>query len=382
MASRLCLLVLSGLPGSGKTSLARKLQESWQSEVAVVHVCYDELIPEDLKLERPEEDEGEDRNGDQQAVSLWKQHRRAIHHNVEKLLRKSKSLPEEENSTDVLPDLDAKFLKCAKFAERNGRGGGDNNADLERQSSLVVIIDDNMYYRSMRYHYYQLARKYTIGFCEVFLHCDVETALKRNMERQSPVARETVVAMATKIEPPNPNRHSWEVMSFNYEQATTTDEETALEEIRELVAVAIANPVLAIPEENMEEKEQSRLICSMNVLHQADQILRKCISDVMGSAKADNRMGKAELKILGRQLNKIRAELLDDLKHQKLQLPPIESVGPQPGAEQEGDMSSCSSLTDLDSPTEVEVIEVKTLEGYILRLFRERRAANPGTKST
>ncbi|XP_035673001.1 L-seryl-tRNA(Sec) kinase-like [Branchiostoma floridae] len=96
------------------------------------------------------------------------------------------------------------------------------------------------------------------------------------------------------------------------------------EEIRELVAVAIANPVLAVSEENMEEKEQSRLVCSMNVLHQADQILRKCISDVMGSAKADNRMGKPELKILGRQLNKIRAELLDDLKHHKLQLPPIE----------------------------------------------------------
>ncbi|XP_078587131.1 L-seryl-tRNA(Sec) kinase-like [Branchiostoma floridae x Branchiostoma japonicum] len=380
MAGRLCLLVLSGLPGSGKTSLARKLQECWQSEVAVVHVCFDELIPEDLKLERPEEGDGEDDSGDQQAISLWKQHRRAILHNVEKLLRKSKSLPEEENnSTDAIPDLDAKFLKCAKFAERNGRGG-DNNG--ERESSLVVIIDDNMYYRSMRYQYYQLARQYTIGFCEVLLHCDVETALKRNMERQCPVARETVVAMATKMEPPNPNRHSWEVMSFLYDQMTGVDEETALEEIRELVAVAIANPVLAVSEENMEEKEQSRLVCSMNVLHQADQILRKCISDVMGSAKADNRMGKPELKILGRQLNKIRAELLDDLKHHKLQLPPIECVGPRPGQEQEGLMSSCSSLTDMDSPTEVEVIEVKTLEGYILRLFRERRAANTGTKST
>ncbi|XP_066278120.1 L-seryl-tRNA(Sec) kinase-like [Branchiostoma lanceolatum] len=382
MASRLCLLVLSGLPGSGKTSLARKLQESWQAELAVVHVCFDELIPEDLKLERPEEDEGEDNNGDQQAISLWKQHRRAIHRNVEKLLRKSKSLPEvESNATDhdVLPDLDAKFLKCAKFAETNGRGG-DNNE--ERQSSLAVIIDDNMYYRSMRYQYYQLARKYTVGFCEVFLHCDVETALKRNMERQSPVARETVIAMATKMEPPNPHRHTWEVMSFIYDQTTGTDGEAALEEIRELVAVATANPVLAIPEENMEEKEHNRLVCSMNVLHQADQILRKCISDVMGSAKADNRMGKAELKVLGRQLNNIRAELLDDLKHQKLQLPPVESVGPQPGEEQEGHMSSCSSLTDMDSPTEVEVIEVKTLEGYILRLFRERRAANTGNKAT
>eukprot|EP00058_Branchiostoma_floridae_P023573 XP_002609063.1 hypothetical protein BRAFLDRAFT_96898 [Branchiostoma floridae] len=304
MAGRLCLLVLSGLPGSGKTSLARKLQECWQSEVAVVHVCFDDLIPEDLKLERPEEGDGEDDSGDQQ-VGI-----------------------------------------CSDSAD-----------------SVHII-------------------KHTIGFCEVLLHCDVETALKRNMERQCPVARETVVAMATKMEPPNPNRHSWEVMSFLYDQMTGVDEETALEEIRELVAVAIANPVLAVAEENMEEKEQSRLVCSMNVLHQADQILRKCISDVMGSAKADNRMGKPELKILGRQLNKIRAELLDDLKHHKLQLPPIECVGPRPGQEQEGLMSSCSSLTDMDSPTEVEVIEVKTLEGYILRLFRERRAANTGTKST
>lgn len=41
-----CLLLLIGLPGAGKTTLATRLQAELCG--GVVHVCYDELIPDDV----------------------------------------------------------------------------------------------------------------------------------------------------------------------------------------------------------------------------------------------------------------------------------------------------------------------------------------------
>jgi len=48
-----------------------------------------------------------------------------------------------------------------------------------------------------------------------------------------------------------------------------------------LIQLAMQNPVQPIIEEDSEAKEVSRQICSTNQIHQADQIMRKLISQEM-----------------------------------------------------------------------------------------------------
>ena len=43
-----------------------------------------------------------------------------------------------------------------------------------------------------------------IGFAELYIPCDTTVALARNAGRMEPVADDVIIAMATKMEPPDP----------------------------------------------------------------------------------------------------------------------------------------------------------------------------------
>ena len=47
----------------------------------------------------------------------------------------------------------------------------------------------------------------------------------------------------------------------------------------------MSDPVQPLPDQDDEEKTESRRICSENVIHQADQVLRKLIGQAMAKAK-------------------------------------------------------------------------------------------------
>uniref|UniRef100_A0A2D4ITV6 Uncharacterized protein n=1 Tax=Micrurus lemniscatus lemniscatus TaxID=129467 RepID=A0A2D4ITV6_MICLE len=79
-----------------------------------------------------------------------------------------------------------------------------------------------------------------------------------------------------------------------------------------LLSSALENPVKSM-EENAEEKEMDRAICASNVLHQADQSLRRTISETMQKARAKG-LSPSEMKILSEELNKQKVEFLEKLK--------------------------------------------------------------------
>ena len=82
---------------------------------------------------------------------------------------------------------------------------------------LVVLIDDNCYYSSMRYEYHQMARKFKTGFCQLTLQIEVNEALQRNEKREDRVPCDVIKNMAAKFEAPNPLTNSWERFSFALE---------------------------------------------------------------------------------------------------------------------------------------------------------------------
>lgn len=66
---------------------------------------------------------------------------------------------------------------------------------LERQASNLVIL--NLFSDSL-------------GFCQLFLDCPLETCLLRNGQRPQPLPNETIRLMERKIEKPNSEKNAWE----------------------------------------------------------------------------------------------------------------------------------------------------------------------------
>nr|XP_009944070.1 PREDICTED: L-seryl-tRNA(Sec) kinase [Opisthocomus hoazin] len=175
---------------------------------------------------------------------------------------------------------------------------------------LCLILDDNFYYRSMRYEVYQLARKYSLSFCQVFLECPLECCLQRNRLRSHPLPDQTIHLMATKIEMPDPEKNAWERNSLILKSLDCASEDN--EQIISLLTTALENPVTQ-NEEDAEQKEADRVICAASAVHQADQTCRRIISQTMKDAK-DKNVLPSEMKSLAEELNKLKAEFLEGLR--------------------------------------------------------------------
>ncbi|XP_017353378.1 L-seryl-tRNA(Sec) kinase isoform X3 [Cebus imitator] len=175
---------------------------------------------------------------------------------------------------------------------------------------LLLVLDDNFYYQSMRYEVYQLARKYSLGFCQLFLDCPLETCLQRNGQRPQALPAATIRLMGRKLEKPSPEKNAWEHNSLTLQSPAGAS--GASLEVTDLLLSALENPV-KYAEDNMEQKDTDRIICSTNILHTADVTLRRIVSQTMKEAK-DERVLPYKLKLLAEELNKLKAEFLEDLK--------------------------------------------------------------------
>ncbi|KFP32579.1 L-seryl-tRNA(Sec) kinase, partial [Colius striatus] len=175
---------------------------------------------------------------------------------------------------------------------------------------LYLILDDNFYYQSMRYEVYQLARKYSLSFCQLFLECPLELCLKRNRLRSHPLPDQTIYLMAQRIEMPDLKKNTWEENSLILRSFDCSSEDN--EQIISLLATALENPVKQI-EENAEQKDADRALCAASTVHQADQACRRLISQAMKDAK-DKKVPQSEMKSLAEELNKLKAGFLEGLR--------------------------------------------------------------------
>ncbi|KAJ7422373.1 disintegrin and metalloproteinase domain-containing protein 9-like protein [Willisornis vidua] len=232
----------------------------------------------------------------------WKRSRRELLQCLERLLRallRGAPLPGPDE-----PGWE-RFLRCCR------REGLLEAAQGPRP--LCLLLDDNFYYQSMRYELYQLARTYSLGFCQLFLECPLECCLQRNRLRSDPVPEQTIHLMASKIEMPDLKKNTWEQNSLILRSSDYISEDN--EQIINLLATALANPVRP-NEEDTEQKEADRAICAASAVHQADQTCRRVISQAMKDAR-DKNILPVEMKSLAEELNKLKAEFLEDLRQGK-----------------------------------------------------------------
>lgn len=301
-----CLCVLCGLPAAGKSTLARTVlstaaRRGWRASV----VPYDDLIPGHAFQTRGVED-GVKR---QETHTEWKLHRQAVLRHIEQFLEKPHVLAELPDSCQINR---AAWERCIQ-ALPEPEALDPSQAD---RAPLLFLLDDNFYYPSMRYEVYQLARKHSLGFCQVYLQCDVESCISRNQSRSEPIPTEVILEMAKRLESPNPQKNSWEMNSMSL---NTTDDlsKRDIQRVMELISSALSN-LLSPAEDNTEQKEADRLKCATSVVHQTDQACRRHISEAMKTAR-ENRVSTELMRSLAAQLNETKATFLHSLRRQLLQ---------------------------------------------------------------
>ncbi|XP_003724051.2 L-seryl-tRNA(Sec) kinase [Strongylocentrotus purpuratus] len=338
-SANICLCAMCGLPASGKTTLCRLLSELATVKgsgggctgpgcaIAIVHVCYDTIIPRNL--DQTIQVVASDYRT--QKHSLWKEYRhqivKCLDFIVGELTEKDRTLHQiitdlqcgnAISTTNVNQDISAvqrevwlKVVGCLSEAAARVNGG---------ESNLIFLIDDNMFYRSMRYNLYQLARKYSTGFCQIGFECSTDIAIERNAKRKNGIPEETIVTMATRLEQPDASKAPWEVNSILID----ADEEVnhgILAPVWMMLQSSFLTPVPPLIEEDEEAKEQSRAECAASLLHQADQVLRKCISETLATSKGN--LTSTERKDLASELNQGKAAILDELRRGSLSPPDL-----------------------------------------------------------
>ncbi|XP_054585082.1 L-seryl-tRNA(Sec) kinase isoform X3 [Eptesicus fuscus] len=288
---RLGLCVLCGLPAAGKSTLARALSHQLRRERrwAVGVVAYDDVMPDAF----PEEAAAGPLEGKQCVRAhrplppRWKALRRELLTCLEGFLRAlllRGPLSAPPGGTEALWEAFTACLRAQGLLRPAPapEGPARHLPTPPAEGPLLLVLDDNFYYRSMRHEVYQLARRYSLGFCQLFLDCPLETCLQRNGRRPGALPPETIRLMRRRMEEPNPQKNAWEHNSLTVRSSAGSAE--ASPELTGLLLAALENPVTCV-EDSAEQKEADRAVCSASTLHRADQALRRIVSQTMKEAK-------------------------------------------------------------------------------------------------
>lgn len=168
---------------------------------------------------------------------------------------------------------------------------------------LLIMVDDNLYYRSMRAAWFRLARSYSLGFCQVFLLCPTEDAVRRNAARCAPVPEQTITTMAEKFE--LPRSEPWEERTV-----TVNGRQGSLEEVMALVEAASKEPWSPV-----ETASVPREPVPASQLHIWDLELRAIVAKLINQAQGEKSC-KSELQAWCIQVQKARQNVLAYIRAQ------------------------------------------------------------------
>lgn len=258
--SSVVLVVMSGLPGAGKSTFANTLQAAFKvktPDTVVFLVEYDALVKRIIPSE-------------------WKRQRLEVLDAVSHLVQTIRTgSPGREAESDK-DSLSEHILRLNTQAIRSA----------SRSSKIVVILDDNMYYRSMRYQVFQRAIQLHAGYCQIHMAVALGTAVRQNLLRTCPVPEEVIARMAAAFEEPNPTRYVFEQYSLVLDTVTFT----SVDEAMLLVFRAMEDRPRNVNSDEAariaEERSKAQALTRTNLLHRADCILRLLVQTKCSLAKS------------------------------------------------------------------------------------------------
>lgn len=292
---RMCLVVLMGIPCSGKSFFRLRLEKyvkgknnSVLGSVLLCSICYDDYT----KVRNPQ----------------W-------------YLDSAKWKEERFKVFTVARNMLSYFLEGRKtpfgvyFPNITIVNEGIANPDC-----IIVVIDDNMYYRSMRYEYFKLARTLKISFIQIYLAARLEDALKYNKLRsiEMQVPEDVIESMFDKIEPPQA-KNTWESNSIQASSLRNKCEiDSLICEVFICIKKILSNPIQCDELENSTAKQTSRMITDSNCLHKIDNALKKIVAVLI---KEEIKKNNNKIYEISKRLSDKRLGLLKEIKEGSVILP-------------------------------------------------------------
>lgn len=219
------VILLGGLPASGKSTLARRLVETLGS--GAIHLEYDQL--EDSLVE-----------------NRIKEERREAWHEARKV---------------AVSELETRLLQ-AKSSD---------------DCPFIFLLDDNFHLRGMRKQIHRMLLKYKpIKFGIIWMKTPMETCLDRNQHRERKVPHHVFEKMGLAVELP---RAVWE------ENCLLVDENTPFQSV--ISFVESCSEIVDLPETiDEEQQEVDRQLTLQSQKHNCDKLLRRWVGTI---AKYDKR---------------------------------------------------------------------------------------------
>ncbi|EGC32015.1 hypothetical protein DICPUDRAFT_156071 [Dictyostelium purpureum] len=235
------LLILIGLPACGKTTFSKTLIEYLYSnkinlidnnnltsnidqQINIYHLEYDEIFKLICK-----------KIDNNNSLENWKPTRLEVYSQILNIIN-------NKNNKLILLNqiLPIKSYKLSNNIDNNNNNSIDN---INKSKTIInlIILDDNMYYKSMRYKYYQLSNSFqNVKYCQIYFKKDIYKSIENNNNR-------TIN---------NQNHNNFKNINYHSDQD-------------EMVFLL--------------SKEKERNITKNNIIHQFDLQCRKIISDIMKS---------------------------------------------------------------------------------------------------
>lgn len=309
------ILIVCGCPCTGKTYFLKRFKdylEARAQSIQVLHLIFDQIINSNLEKQIIK-------------IDFWKDARIFIQNLINDLIsylktdrcikledyfsrNKNQLFQISSSYDDIKEEIYSNFLKLVENQVKSD----------EKKSKYVLCLDDNMYYESMRFKYFQLAKRENCSYyCLCFKIRTLDKLIRLNKNRSMHSVdecfkiTETIIEnMFTKFNYPNTVKWEKEVSQIvEYEE--NFELELDIYKLFENVFDVISKLLSSFNLSNLTNDDllaaNTVANCShnVNIKHQSDLIMRRLVKECV-DAEDDKR--KAALK-----LNRVKSYILEKL---------------------------------------------------------------------
>lgn len=282
--SNICVVNLIGIPAAGKTTFCQRFCEYLRAQHGpcnAVHIDFDDFVKYPTVGRRTEYFQSK----------MLKNHRFRLRWFIRELIDEIINKQTIENTLQL---IQREYPECSIHSIV---GSSVNR--------YVLLIDDNMYYKSMRKEIRTISKECGTGYLILYFVASLEQSLQRNRCRTTKISDDVFLNIATKFEIPTDDE-ALEMHSINIDSHVIQ-----FEEILTIIVKSMENPLRIISEPTL-----LRINLEQSRLHQIDLVLRKEISHQMKEANFSG-MRACIASIYCQK----RKQILSDLKRGTLEMP-------------------------------------------------------------
>lgn len=314
---RILVLLVFGLPASGKTTLIQSIHESVEKGASVQEgegggkdpdsfICWkvimDEIIPGSHQKEAIES-------------GNWKHVRQSFIQATGLLIDGIKAGHMYSNDNNGLAPASGKATEAVPFyfmiLERNV--GNHQKVDSSttswprKETNHVILVEDNLYYKSMRYEWIKMCRRKRIALGAINCSSSLDQCLLKNSlrSRNNFIPEEIITRMDQLFEPATRDEFFGHLLQVD----NPHDVESSIKLIRS----AIGSPFEPIDDDDEEQREIDRKLTLSNLIHQLDHLLRIVIKEILLECLDKQKLAKS--------LSNRKYVILSDVRQSKLILP-------------------------------------------------------------